>query len=59
MKFKKVLATYWDDILMVAGEVCLTAPVAGRFGSFGGLLTAGVCFVVDAVLVGKAKRGGH
>ncbi len=54
----RVLAMYLDDLLMVASGVCFVSAASGLFGAEVAKVVAGVCLLVYAVVVARAKRGG-
>lgn len=52
----QLLGLYLEDLLLVAGGICLTAAAALRWGVSAGLAVAGVCLIVLSVLVARSGR---
>lgn len=52
----QLLGLYLEDLLMIAGGVCLIAAAAVRWGAAAGLAAAGVCLIVFSLLVARSGR---
>lgn len=52
----QLLGLYLEDLLLLAGGICLTAAAAVRWGLSAGLAAAGICLIVLSVLVVRSGR---
>ena len=50
----KTAATYFDDLLLIAGGACLTAASAQAFGRAAAFAVCGVCLIAYAVIIARA-----
>lgn len=57
-RMARLLGTYLEDLLAVAGGVCFVASAAVGLGGAAALATAGVCLTAYAVAVARAARKG-
>lgn len=53
-----LLGLYLDDLLFVAGGICLTASAGLAFGPSAALAVAGVCLLAYGIVVARARNGG-
>lgn len=58
-KFIEALAMYLDDLLFLCGCICFVIAADEIAGRPAALATAGICFIVMAIFVAKAKGGGR
>jgi hypothetical protein len=52
------IRTHLDDILIGLGE-CLIIAATAMISPIAAMYVAGVCLIVDGVLVGMGQRGGE
>ena len=55
--FRKIMAIYLDDLLMLAGCVCFVSGAAIKWGKAEALGVCGVCLVTYAVIVARGGIG--
>ena len=55
--FRKTMAIYLDDLLMLAGCVCFVSGAAIKWGAAEALGVCGVCLVTYAVIVARGGIG--
>lgn len=58
MGILQAVAKYFDDILALASGVCFVASAYELAGTGWAKAVAGVCLIVYAIVVARAKRGG-
>lgn len=54
----KLVAAYFDDLLIIASGVCFVTATKMYFGLAGAIAVAGVCLAFYAYVVAKSKKGG-
>lgn len=53
-RLAKTVATYFDDLLLIAGGACLTKAAALAFGGAAAFAVCGACMIVYAFVIAWA-----